>query len=94
MSSKSRRGPRIPPRPQIMPEQLRQQVASMGGPRILNREQSLFIIAGLAANLERQLNENEQMPLVQVTTDKRANGVSIHLNLVEPSGDNDAVVLG
>lgn len=93
MSNKSRRGPQIPPRPQIIPEQLRQSLNQQAGPRILNREQSLFIIAGLAANLERQLNENTQMPLVQVTTEKRETGVSIHMNLVEPTGDVDAQVI-
>lgn len=79
-----------------MNEQLQAQVLkSVGaGPRILDREQSMFIIASLAANLQQQLNQNERMPLVQCTVDKRAAGVSIHLNLVEPSVENSAVVLG
>lgn len=95
MNRAERRANKLPPRPQIMNEQMQAQVrAAMGdGPQILDREQSMFIIASLAANLQRQLNQNAKMPLVQCTTDKRATGVSIHLNLVEPTGENDAVVI-
>ncbi len=95
MSNKSRRGPKIPPRPQILNEQLRNSLSqSLGaGPRTLNREQSMFVVTGLAANLEKLLCGDDRMPFVQASIEKRSDGFSLHVQIVEPSG-SDAEVVG
>lgn len=95
MSNKSKRRPPIPPRPQILNEQMRENLLRQLGdtPRILNREQSMFIVGALAANLERMLNNREQMPWVSASIDKRSDGFSLHVQIVEPTTDVEATVL-
>ncbi len=90
MSNKSRgrRGPTVPPRPQVIPEQLRQQIGP-SIPRVLNREQCIEFAVMLAANLDRMLNNRTQLPWITSTIDKRSDGFSLHVQVVEPSADSD-----
>lgn len=92
MSSRSKRRGQIPPRPQIIPEQLRAQFAGDGQP-ILNRQQSMELVVMLAAQLNRMLNDDTRLPWVTSTIDQRSDGFSLHVQVLEPSGDVDAVVL-
>ena len=91
MSSRSKRRGQIPPRPQIIPEQLRAQFA--GVPSVLNRQQSMELVVMLAAQLNRMLNDDTRLPWVTSTIDQRSDGFSLHVQVLEPAGDVDAVVL-
>ena len=82
---------RHPPRPQVIPEQLRQQYA--GVPHVLNRDQSMQMAVMLGANLERILNDDTRMPWITASIDKRSDGFSLHVQVVEPSMDTDAEAL-
>ena len=86
-----RRGPQIPPRPQIIPEQLRAQFA--GQPQVLSRQQCMEFAVMLAAQLDRLLSNDPRLPWLTSSIDKRSDGFSLHVQVVEPSGDVDAVVL-
>ena len=86
-----RRGPQIPPRPQIIPEQLRAQFG--GQQQVLTRQQCMEFAVMLAAQLDRLLSNDPRLPWVTSTIDKRSDGFSLHVQVVEPSGDVDAVVL-
>lgn len=94
MSNKSKRRPPIPPRPQLFNEQMRSEILGKvgNGQRVLNREQSMFLVTALAANLERLLNSKEQLPWVTSSIEKRSDGFSLHVQVIEPSADSDAVV--
>ena len=91
MSSRSKRRGQIPPRPQVIPEQLRNQFS--GVPQVLNRQQSMEFAVMLAAQLNRLLNDDARMPWVTSTIDQRSDGFSLHVQVLAPSGDVDAVVL-
>ena len=93
MSGKSKR--RVPPRPQVVPESLRQQLTEQlgGRNRVLNREQCMFVVTSLAANLERMLNNHRQLPWVTSHIEKRSDGFTLNVQIIEPSTDTDAVVV-
>ncbi len=82
----------LPPRPQLITEQLRDQInANLGNrKRVMNRQECTELTVMLAANLERLLNNNEQLPWVTASIDKRANGFSIDVRVIEPTEQNDA----
>lgn len=84
----------LPPRPQLISEQLRDQInANIGkGKRVMNRQECTEFAVMLAANLERLLNNKDQLPWLTTSIDKRANGFSIHVNVIEPTMRNDAEV--
>lgn len=95
MSSKSKRRPPIPPRPQLINEQMRREILDQigNGPRVLNREQSLMFVAMLAANLDNLLKSREQLPFITSSIERRSDGFSLHVQVVEPVGQ-EAVVFG
>jgi hypothetical protein len=62
-------------------------------PRVLNRQECLEFAAGLVANLEKLLNSREQLPWVTASIDKRHDGFSLHVHVVEPTTDVDAQVV-
>lgn len=82
---------RHPPRPQVIPEQLRQQYN--GVPHVLNRDQSMQMAVMLGANLERILNDDTRMPWITASIDKRSDGFSLHVQVVEPTMDTDADII-
>ena len=86
-----RRGPQIPPRPQLIPEQLRAQFG--GQQQVLSRQQCMEFAVMLAAQLDRLLSNDPRLPWVTSTIDKRSDGFSLHVQVVEPSGDVDTTVL-
>ena len=95
MSNKSRRRPPIPPRPQVIPEQLRQQLGQQLGqtPRILDRQQCIEFAGMLGGNLERLLNNKKQLPWLSASMEKRSDGFSLHVQVVQPTDDNDATII-
>ena len=95
MSSKSRRRPNIPPRPQLISEQLRQQITAQTGdqPKILNRQQCMEFTALLAANLDKLLNTKTQLPWIQSSIDKRADGFTLNVQIIQPTNHTDAHVV-
>lgn len=96
MSSKSKRRPPIPPRPQLFNEQMRQQILDQTGgqPKTLSRDQSIELMARLALQLEQMLNGDQRLPWVTSSLEKRSDGFSLHVQVVEPSMETDAVVMG
>lgn len=94
MSSRSRRRPTIPPRPQLIPEQMRAAVdKTMGNrPRVLNRQQCMEFAVMLGANLANLLNNKTQLPWLTTTIDKRSDGFSLHVQVLPITTDSDAVV--
>jgi len=92
----NRRGPNIPPRPQILNEQMRDQLTKQlaGVPRVLNRQQCMEFAVMLAANLERLLNSDDRLPWVTAGIDKRSDGFTLNVQVVEPSMETDAEVVG
>lgn len=95
MSSKSKRGPNIPPRPQFGNEQMRQAINDHVGPmpRILNRQQCMEFAVMLAANLERLLNADDRLPWVTASIDKRSDGFDLRVQVVQPTMETDAQVV-
>lgn len=96
MSSKSKRRPPIPSRPQLMSEQMRAEVLKNIGnkPRILNRQECMEFAVMVAANLEKLLNAKEQLPWIQASIEKRSDGFSLHVQVVEPSTETNVQVMG
>ncbi|MGQ9348935.1 hypothetical protein [Mycolicibacterium gilvum] len=92
MNRADRRAARIKPRPQLIPEQTREQFA--GIPKILNYEQCLQYVVMLGGNLSNHLNNRRQLPFVQSSIEQRTDGFSLHVQVIKPTGENDAVVLG
>ena len=90
MSNRAQRR-RLKPRPNPFPEHLRQQFADV--PHVLNRDQSMQLVIMLAAQLEQLLNGDQRMPWVTSSIDKRSDGFSLHVQVVEPSGDVDVEVV-
>lgn len=84
----------LPPRPQMISEQLREQInANIGkGRRVMNRDECAQFTVMLASNLERLLNSNDQLPWITSSIEKRANGFTIHVDLIEPTDRSDLVV--
>lgn len=95
MGGKSKRRPQIPPRPQFGNEQMREAINTHVGrmPRVLDREQCMQFAVMLAANLERLLNGDDRLPWVTASIDKRSDGFSLHVQVVEPSTATDAQVM-
>lgn len=95
MSNKSRRGPQIPQRPQFGNEQMRSAINEHVGhmPKVLNRQQCMEFVVMLAANLTNLLNNRAQLPWITASIDKRTDGFSLHVQVVEPSMDADAQVV-
>lgn len=95
MSNKSRRGPNIPPRPQLFNEQQRRAINEHAGnmPRTFTRQQCMEFAVMLATNLERLLNGDNRLPWVTASIDKNTHGFSLHVQVVEPSTETDAVVV-
>jgi hypothetical protein len=96
MSNKSKRRPSVPPRPKLFNEQQRAEIRKQAGdiPMVLNQQQCIEFAVGLAANLETLLNNHEKLPWITASIDKRSDGFSLHVQVVQPSVDVDAVVLG
>lgn len=96
MSSKSKRRPPIPPRPQLFNEQMREQIRQQVGevPRVFDRQQSMELMVMLAANLERMLNGDKRLPWITASIDKRSDGFTLHVQVVEPSMETDVQVVG
>lgn len=92
MNRAQRRAAKVSNRPNMIPEQLRREYD--GVPRVLNREQSLQYAAMLVANLERVLNSKEQLPWITASTERRSDGFSIHVQVIEPSVGDGAEVVG
>lgn len=82
----------LPPRPQLIPEQLRDQIGP-NIPRVLNRQECIEFAVMLAANLERLLNNRTQLPWITCSIDKRNDGFSLHVDAIQPSTDTDAEVI-
>lgn len=78
-------------RPNMIPEQLRAVAAERLGnqPVRFNREQSLQFLVMLAANLEQLLNDEQRLPFVAASIDKRDNGFTLNVELIQPSIEND-----
>lgn len=95
MSNKSRRGPQIPPRPQLFNEQQRRTILDQvgGTTRVLNRQQCMEFSVGLAIQLQNLLNAKEQLPWITASIDKRSDGFSLHVQVVQPTSETDAVVV-
>lgn len=80
----------IPPRPNLIPEQLRDRVNELtGGTMRFNRAQSAQLLVMLAANLERMLNDDQRLPLVRCTIDKRADGFTLNAELLPLDNHTD-----
>ena len=47
----------------------------------------------LGANLERILNDDTRMPWITASIDKRTDGFSLHVQVVEPTMDTDADII-
>jgi hypothetical protein len=79
------------PRPNLIPEQLRSMVAERLGnqPIRFNREQTLQFLVMLAANLEQLLNDEQRLPLVDASINKRDNGFTLNVELLQPSTESD-----
>lgn len=92
MNRAERRAAKVRPRPQMIDEQTRQQFA--GIPKVLNYQQCMEYVVMLGANLSHHLNNRRQLPFVQSSIEQRSDGFSLHVQVVEPSGDVEAVVLG
>lgn len=94
MSKPSARKPSIPPRPQLIPEQMREALtqAAGAGPRVLNREQCMQFAVMLAANLSNLLNNKAQLPWLTTSIDKRSDGFSLHVQVLPVISDSDAVI--
>ena len=94
MSKPSARKPTIPPRPQLISEQMRTAVAGQIGdaPRILNRQQCMEFAVMLAANLATLLNNRTQLPWITASIDKRSDGFSLHVQVLPVTTDSDATI--
>lgn len=94
MSKPSARKPSIPPRPQLVSEQMRKAVEQQigNGPRILNRQQCLEFAVMLAANLNTLLNNRTQLPWLTTSIDKRSDGFSLHVQVLPLTTDSDATI--
>lgn len=81
----------LPPRPTLLSEQMLDQInANIGrGRRVMNRQECTEFMVMLAANLEHLLNAKEQLPHLATSIDKRANGFSLHVNVIDPVVRND-----
>lgn len=95
MGRSKQRRPQIPPRPQFGNEQMRQAIRDHIGamPRAFNRDECMEFAGMLAANLERLLNSDDRLPWVTASIDKRTDGFSLHVQVVEPSMATDAQVV-
>jgi hypothetical protein len=96
VSSKSKRGPKPPPRPQLINEQMRREINAHVGnrPKILSREECMQFVVMLAANLQGLLANKAQLPWVTTSIDKRSDGFSLHVQVVQPTTETDAQVVG
>lgn len=85
----------IPPRPSLIPEQLRAQADEQLGdqPRVMTREQSANFAAMLATNLQRMLNDEQRLPWIRSRIEQRDDGFSLHVDLLDPIGRSDIDVL-
>lgn len=94
MSKPSARRPSIPPRPQLISEQMQTAVNGQIGtvPRVLNRQQCMEFAVMLGANLANLLNNKTQLPWLTTTMDKRSDGFSLHVQVLPVTADSDAVV--
>lgn len=94
MSKPSARRPSIPPRPQLISEQMQTAVNSQIGtvPRVLNRQQCMEFAVMLGANLTNLLNNKTQLPWLTTSIDKRSDGFSLHVQVLPMTTDNDAVI--
>jgi hypothetical protein len=89
MSKRSSR-PNIPPRPQLIPEQMKAQFA--GVPPVFNREQCAQFSVMLAKQLAALLNNRTQLPWITATIDQRSDGFSLHVQVLSVDDSSDAVV--
>ena len=89
MSKRSGR-PNIPPRPQLIPEQMRAQFA--GVPKVFNREQCAQFAVMLANQLAALLNNRTQLPWITASIDQRSDGFSLHVQVLSVDDSSDAVV--
>lgn len=94
MSKPSARRPSIPPRPQLVSEQMQAAVnQQIGiGARILNRQQCMEFAVMLGANLANLLNNKTQLPWLTTSIDKRSDGFSLHVQVLPVTSDSDATV--
>ena len=93
MSKPSARKPSIPPRPQLIPEQMRTALTQAGATqRVLNRQQCMEFAVMLAANLANLLNNKTQLPWITTSIDKRSDGFSLHVQVLPVTSDSDAVI--
>lgn len=93
MSGKSRRKPNIPPRPQLVSEQMRTAMTQAGSTqRVLDRQQCMEFAVMLAANLAHLLNNKAQLPWLTTSIDKRSDGFSLHVQVLPVISDSDAVI--
>lgn len=91
MSNKSRRRK---PRPTMVNEQMMGELRAKGMDfGSLSREQAVFVAVSFAVNQEKMWNSPEAPPFMQATVERRSTGVSLHVDVVEPSGV-DAEVVG
>lgn len=94
MSSKSRR-PR--PRPKLVPDDMlsgaRRHLGMSNGMigKHISRQDALILAVGLAVNLAHIWNGPDSPPFMQASVEKRANGVSLHVDLIEPTDESDVV---
>ncbi|MGB3484007.1 MAG: hypothetical protein WBB07_17550 [Mycobacterium sp.] len=90
MNRAQRRAARLSNRPQMIPEQLREQYKNV--PKVFNRQECIEYSAMLVANLEQILNSKEQLPWITCTTERRSDGFSLHVQVIEPTSMPDAEV--
>ena len=80
----------IPPRPNMIPEQLRERIKELsGGTMRFNREQSMPFLVMLAANLEHLLNDEQRLPLVRADIAKRHDGFTLNVELIPLDNRSD-----
>ena len=94
MSKPSARRPSIPPRPQLISEQMQAAVNGQIGtvPRVLNRQQCMEFAVMLGANLTNLLNNKTQLPWLTTSIDKRSDGFSLHVQVLPLTTDSDATI--
>jgi hypothetical protein len=62
-------------------------------PRVLSRQECMEFAVMLAANLEKLLNNNQRLPWVTASIDKRSDGFTLNVQVVEPTQETNAEVV-
>ena len=79
--------PNLPPRPNMIPEQLKQAIIDQAGNQTthMTRDQSIQFVVMLAANLERLLNDDARLPWLTATINQHPDGFTLDVRVHPPA---------